>query len=250
MNLFAQVPQTVSDSVVDNSGGSSKFAVPATDGYQATVAHAFLRPNHKNPANTELVLRFDFKQGYQFDLVVYSVLINGKPFSDKKDKQGNNLPTYGFSQATRIAAACTNGGDLVSHGATEPKTIALYNYEQSKELPTEVQMISAFVGATVFVGMTRKIQNKRTLVDAATNEWADLPEKVQKAELSQIASPEGFTKSEYAAGATTPQAFQEWVTANKGKDWDAYVPVANVGSPVASMGAGAPTGNAAPIQFS
>jgi hypothetical protein len=231
-NIFQNTAQSAAKVTEETTGGNS-FAIPTSGGYEATLQLCYMRQNAKKPSNTDLFFVFKLSNGFLWNYPVYSVLVNGSPMSP--DKDGKPKLNYGFSTATRLMTTFTGksleeaGGNMVS------KIVELYNFELSKNVPTTVEVFADSINTKGYIGLTRKIENKKALVDG---DWVALPERKEVAVLSTSANQKGQTFTEIGTNAE-PVKFNEWVKANTGKDWNAYTPVAGAANQSAGTGSAA-----------
>ena len=218
-NIFQNTVQAAQQVTEAPTGGSS-FAIPASGVYPATLQLCYVKQNANKPSNTDLYFIFKLDNGFTWNYPVYSVLVNGSPTSP--DKDGKPKINYGFMTATRLFQTFT-GKSLAEAGDNMVrKIIEVYNFDQSKNLPTTVDVFADTIGARGFVGLTRKIENKKTSVDGT---WVNLPERKEVAVMSTSANLKGQTYTEVME-KLEPTKLQEWSDANTGKDWNAYQAVA------------------------
>lgn len=85
-----------------------------------------------------------------------------KNFYEKKNKQGQTEKFYlpGFNQANGIALLTCNKS--INQLTTETKTINLYDFDQKKEVPTDVDMVVELIGKSISAGVIKQVvdQNK------------------------------------------------------------------------------------------
>lgn len=135
------------------------------------------------------------------------------------DKDGNNQPLPGFSQANAIAMLST--GKEIGDLDTEEKVINLYNYEVKKDVPTKVQAVTELIGQEVVLGVIRQTVDK-TKKNDASGEYEPTGETRDENEIDKIfCAREGFenyTTTEVKAKAEAAAFHPEWV-----KKWEGQV---------------------------
>lgn len=233
-NIFLNTAQAAQQVTEAPTGGNS-FAIPTSGAYPTTLQLCYMKQNAAKPSNTDLFFIFKLDNGFIWNYPVYSVLVNGSPMSP--DKDGKPKLNYGFQTATRLFLTFT-GKTLEEAGSNiVQKIIEVYNFDQAKNLPTTVDAFADTLGAKGIVGLTRKIENKKTSVDGT---WINLPERKEVAVMSTSANMKGQTYTEILENVD-PVKLQEWTNANTGKDWNAYQPVAGAANtpsqPKATTGA-------------
>lgn len=243
INPFANT-KTASNAVVEPSTGGNTFAVPPTGAYKATMQYAYMRQNQNKPQNLDIHFQMTLDNGFKWEIIAYGVLVNGSPYTQKPGEEPKL--TYGFNTATRIMMMFANKTLEDAANNMSDKIVEIFNFEARKGVPTTVNVFNDTVGKEAWVGLTRKIVNKKQLVDGA---YVPLPERKQEAVLSTMATVStGQTYTELLANEP-PAKFQEWINTSANKDWDTYTPVANVpqGSTGSIPATGKPMGN--PISF-
>ena len=127
----------------------------------------------------------------------------------------------------------------------DTKTINLYNFDQKKEVPTEVPMFMELVNQPITAGIVRRIENK-SKQKADKSGWEDINEKRTINVVDKFfRASDGLTVTEIKAGATEAKFRATWDEKKTGNDDDRYKEVVtsgNAGAPAAS-GTDAPKEN-------
>lgn len=231
-NPFAQATEAAKTQTSD----VRTLGVPASAVYGATCTAAYLLPNNFDSSATDMVFHFDLDSGYKH-VEKMTVLRNGSPMvQDKKTKK--TVPMFTFLKASRLVGALTDGKtveDVV--GSIAKKQIALYDFDQKKDVNTEVQMIMDLVKKPVLLGLQRKIANKNQNTGEKDENgqtiWIPLAEKKETLVYGTSASKaDRRSYVEMEAGTTAEDAtdLDTWEKRNKGKDWNAYKPVTGAAS--------------------
>lgn len=93
---------------------------------------------------------------------------------------------------------------------TEEKTIMLYDFEQRKEVPTAVPMITELLGKKITAGVIKQLVNKRAK-DPGTGKYVSITETKEENEIDKFFHfPSGLTVTEAKAKATEPVFKQKW----------------------------------------
>lgn len=166
-----------------------------------------------------------------------------KPYYTNKD--GDNLPLPGFSQANSLALLTT--GKEISALDTEEKVIKLYNSEAKAEVPTKVMAVMDMIGQKVIAGVIKQTVDKTKKGDDgkyyATGETRDENEidKFFCAKDSHL----NMTTTEIKSKAEKADFFQVWSDKHTGKTKNKSTGVAATGT-AGAPGAAAAGGTAKP----
>lgn len=145
---------------------------------------------------------------------IYITNRNGENFY--KDKvTGKPTPLPGFTTVDDLCLFVTEAG--LAEQETEPKTVKLYNFDEQKEVPTEVPMLTALMGAEVKVALLRVIEDKRKQGD--DGDYHPTGETRTFNSIDKVFHPEtGRTVNEYRHGVESAEFAEAWMTKNTGKD--------------------------------
>jgi len=224
----------------DSLGGAS---TKESGAYLVTIQKAFLGTS----------------EGGAVSLNLHTVLEDGSPFkttlwlTSSTAKGGNNyyvdkvgvqryLP--GFLHANAIAQLIT--GKEIGELEPETKTVSLWSFEASADVPTKVEMLMELLNQKVYLGLLKQTVNKN-VKDAAGN-YVPSAETRDENELDKVFHGESkMTLTEIKAKAETPAFFDAWVAKNAGKTRNKVKPAA-AGAPAA--GPPAAGGSSKPVTSS
>ncbi len=129
----------------------------------------------------------------------------GKNYYESRGEK-HYLPGFVAANAIALLGAKKKIGEL----ATEKKTIMLYSYGASKDVPTEVDMVTALCGATVTLGILRQTVDKNKMNDT-TGEYEPTGETRDENEVVKVfRTSDGKTVAEILAGSETADFKQKW----------------------------------------
>ena len=233
-NPFEQVAaetKTIQSSV--RSGG-----VPASALHKGVIRAAYLIENNWSSANIDLAIHVELPSGYEHK-IQKTVLINRSPMSLNKKTTRQEL-LFSYVAMSHIVGAAVEGKTLADlYPSVQVKPIKLYDFNTKQDVLTDVKMVNDLVGKELYIGLQRKISNKRATVGG---EWVDLPERKETLEFGvagSITDRRSFTEFNNNIAPEDATDLDKWEKLNAGKDWDAYKDVAaNIGVP-AGVAAGA-----------
>lgn len=152
----------------------------------------------------------------------------------KKDADGNRRNTYKDKRSGKPrplpGMASVNGLTQVACGlklhqlTPEKKFVAIYNFDERKDVATEVPALTEIIGKPVLVAVVRKRDNKSQLVNG---KYVPTPKERITNESVKFLYPTGLTVAETVAGKTEPAWRDQWA-AKHDADYvdDSYVEVA------------------------
>jgi|SaaInlLV_10m_DNA_2_1039722.scaffolds.fasta_scaffold16975_2 hypothetical protein len=150
-------------------------------------------------------------------------------YINKKTKEKHYLP--GFNQANGIALLTCNKG--INQMVTETKTINLYDYDQKKEVPKDVDMIVELIDKEITAGVIKQIVDKNVQND--TGAYVPSGETRVENEVDKLFHTDGRTITEIRA--KKPATFKDtWLERWEGKVKDKSAAKAGVvsGAPKAN----------------
>ncbi len=215
----------------DRTGGGRKLLESGI--YDAVIKHAYFQKSSKSDA---LSLNLEFAIGEQ-KLREQIWFTNGKGGVKYPDKKDNNVMKFlpGFITADTLTWLATEGKTLEQvQKSVQKKTINLYNFQERKELPTDVDMVMDLVGKPIKLGVLHSKVNKQQKNDS--NQYEDINEAL---ELNQVDkyfhAKTGKSRSEIQAKGEA-KFIKTWEAQWAGKLNDRFKAVAGTGN------AGMPTG--------
>lgn len=173
--------------------GSGGFVMD-TGVYPMTIDLAYLGESQGGAMNVTVWLKeVDGNRSHRETFYVTSGKAKGQKntFTDKSGKK-RLLPGM---EAMNQLALITTGKPLA--GLTpEAKTVKLWDFEERKELPKEVPVLTDMLQQPVLVCITKRRENKRQNVGG---EWIDTNEAREFNEVSKFLHPSGHTVAEKKA---------------------------------------------------
>lgn len=208
MTFFANISIDQASQEKDTLGG---FSLLDSDIYTATIKHAYGSQTQKGGVN--LNVEFDI-DGHTHKETLF--VANERQESFFTTQTGEKKPYPSFLLAESIALL--GAGKTLAQLKTEPKVINIYNYEQQKDIPTQVPMFTELLGKQVKVAILKELVNKKT---KQGNEYVDTAETKEVNKLDKVFSMKGdFTVAELRQKEETAKFYQQWLDKNKGQTKD------------------------------
>ena len=127
-------------------------------------------------------------------------------YLDKKDGSKKYLPGY-----NKIKALDSLLGGSTPYPKTEKKNLMIWDYDQSKELPTEKEAITSWFNKKVGILLTKKLEDKQ--VDNGSGTYVPTSDVREVYEVQHFLEyTTGLTRNEKTAGKSGFKA--KWVEAN------------------------------------
>ena len=188
----------------------SGFSVPESGVYDATIKYAYLSQAQSGAG----AVNFEFDlNGITHRETLYITNRNGQNFYvDKKDGSKKYLPAYLNADAIALFGA----GKPLAELKDQAKVINLYNFDQKKEVPTEVPMLTELLGKQVKLGLVKERSFKQAK-DASGN-YVDTDEVRESAVINKVFSAkDGRTVNEVRAEQTKAEFITKWSEKWEGK---------------------------------
>lgn len=184
----------------DTLGGN--FKTPDSGIYEAMIKYAYLSQAQSGAG----AVNFEFDlEGMTHRETMYVTSRNGVNYYEK-DGQRHYLPS--FLNADAIALFATS--KPLAEQTTQPKVIKLYDFNQKKEVPTEVPMLTELLGKKVKLGIIKEKSFKQAK-DSSGN-YVNTDEIREHASVSKVFSPtDNRTTSEVRAGKTEAEFYTQWL---------------------------------------
>lgn len=163
--------------------------------YDATVDMAYLEKSTKGAQG--VVLHFKLSDGRYYRQTIYITDRQGNHIW-QKDKRKGYMP--GFVLFDELAVILT-GKDASQLPDPEMKTIKVYNFTARKEEAQEKEVLTAFLGQAVKLGIVELKEDH--YLD--TNTWAE------KNEIDKVFDKDGRTVSETIAGMKASDFADKWL---------------------------------------
>lgn len=135
----------------DTVGGG--FSVRASGIYDATIKMAYLGKSSGGAMSLPCIFDID---GSEYRETLYLTSKDGKPYYT--DKDGAKQYLAGFLNGDALALLTT--GKPLADCVTERKVVKLYNFEQKKDVPTEVDCLVGLLGGKVKLGVLQELSFK------------------------------------------------------------------------------------------
>jgi len=203
MGLFDSVDQSVQVEVEEETLASGGL-VKDTGAYDFIVEMAYGGVSKGGAYFIDVKLKTENGQRMNVKEYITSGTEKGvRPYYIDKDGKQKALPGYSKMNALDILLT----GNTAQYPATETKTIPLYNYDAEKDVPTQVEVVTGWIGKPI-TGLVRcarefkRAQNEK-------KQWVDTTETKEVAEVIHfVDSVTGQTRSEKMTGkeaAVKPQ---------------------------------------------
>jgi hypothetical protein len=211
--MFSNLNRDGAEEATDRLGGNG----PLPQGvYEATIKVAYVTESGRDDSDASCVnLELDIDgRAYREQLWVTNK--NGvNTYADKQDSKKKHL-LPGFVVVDDICLIVT--GDDLSNQVTETRTLNIYNYEQKKDVPTQVPVLVDLSDQKILVAISGRVENKRKQneqgVYVPTAETRSVNEIVKVADLESK-----FTVFEARNEVEEAQYMEAWAEKNDGKDF-------------------------------
>jgi hypothetical protein len=206
----------------DRVGGSNFAKIEESGAYKGIIELAYLGESTSGAKN--ITIHFKTTEGATHRETIYYT--SGKAKGCKTtytDATGTvrNLP--GFKILRELAAVA--GEVDVTELDVEEKVVALYDFAEKKEVPTEVQVLTDLVGKPVILGIIKNIEDKQAKADDGS--YQPTGETVVRYYIDTVFSAledEPFTFNELVLRQEQPDTkaafYDKWVKSWEGKERD------------------------------
>lgn len=218
MGIFKKLTTDNLEETEDKLGGS--FDAVPSDAYLAVIKNAYAGETQAGATNVTLIADLN---GTEYRETIYITNREGNNYYLSKDDKKTKIPLPGFTTINDICLLTT--GEELSDQETENKMVKVYNFDEKKELPTEVPVITSLLGKEVKLGILREVSNKQKRGD--DGEYHDVYDDNGKPVLrttntiNKVFHAEtGRTVNEYRHEVEEPEFLKAWTERNQGKDRD------------------------------
>lgn len=211
MGMFANMTTDTLEKSTDSLGGN--FDPVATDVYDAIIKVAYAGKSQRSNAQSITVHAALGEQEFRETIWI----TNGQGENFYKDKQDptKKRPMPGFTTVNDLCLLAT-GQDL-SEQDTEEKMVKIYNFEERKEVPTPVQVLTGLTNKEVKLGILRQIVDKQKQGD--DGKYHNTGETRTENVIDKVFHAEtGRTVNEYLQNVESSEFLDAWVKKNQGKD--------------------------------
>ncbi|QPG06986.1 hypothetical protein IT774_07735 [Salinimonas marina] len=192
----------------DRLGGSRLLA---TDVYAGNIKYAYLSQADSGAIAINFQAETDDKQ--LINQTTYMTSRTGSnTYVDKQSGEDRYLP--GFILGNSLALLTV--GDEIGNLTVEEKVINLYNFDEKKELPTKVQMLSELIGQRAKFAVEQQIQDKNVKNDAG--KYVASGETREVNEVTKVfRDRDNMTVTEIQERVEDAVFMDLWVEKNKGE---------------------------------
>lgn len=226
----------------DQLGG---FGILESDIYIVTISLAYITFSAKKAMAINIHGKTD--AGEQIQQTIYVSSGEDKGCKSYYEKSGKKFYLPGFLVVNAICLLST-GKELASMDS-DKKTVNIYNYDQKKDVPTEVDVLPELHGQRIALGIIKRVENKN-VKDTATGKYVPDPTGALRTinEIDKVFHPDtGLTTTEQTANATEPVFSQKWLKKWQGVTHDRSTKApGTAGSPIAGGAAPMPGSGGAP----
>jgi hypothetical protein len=223
MGLFANLGAEGLEETQDRIGGG--FQPRETDAYDMNITMAYAGKSQGGAQSVTLLGQLNDGREYRETLWVTNK--KGENYFLNKDDPTKKVGLPGFTIVEEICLVTTDAP--LSAQPTEEKLVKIYDYEQKKEVPTNVPVLTSLIGQTVTLGIGKVLENK-SVKNATTGQYdaiadtreINVIEKVFHHE-SKMTVPEARRDAKLISEGKQPEGssfFAAWVERNKGQTRD------------------------------
>ena len=208
MSLFGNLKSEGLEDSQDRLGG---FAPLESGVYDGVIKAMY--GGTSTGGSTSVTLIADFG-GKEYKETFYVTNKKGENFFFNKDDKTKKVPLPGFTVVDDICLIAT--GEALFQQETEDKVIGIYDYDQKKEVPTTVPMMTALLGQKVSLGILKIIENKN---EKSGDEYVPTAATRELNNVDKVFHPElNLTVAEARNGVDAADAkFKDaWTERNKG----------------------------------
>jgi len=140
---------------------------------------------------------------------------NSPTYKDKNTGALNFLPGYNIVNALAMLTIETDITDL----ETETITVKHYSKAASKEIPTEVEVVTDMIGQEVQLAIKHVIKNKQELV---SGKYVDVNEERAFNEIGSVFEADSGHTLQEALEGVEPEFKDKWLEKYEGKPFNTY----------------------------
>jgi len=234
-----ELPPSVETQSIERVGGSFAWESGV---YDAVVSMAYLDQSKGGAVSLNVILKN--AQGKELKESMW--IKSGDKKGNKTyytDKDGKDRPLPGYSVANSLCVSAMGKSLADAMKTPEKKIVNIYNYEQSKEVPTERPVLVELINKPVKVAVHQILENKNVKDDSGN--YVPGPDTRTVNEFKFFGNTAGLTAEEILAEGEAVM-FDKWAAKNTGTVIDKTVKKDNAATSAASiMGASAATDDTA-----
>lgn len=206
-NVFGNLTNDGLEQAQDRLGGYAPFE---TDAYDATIKLAYAGKSDGGANSLSIVA--ETADGREYRETLWVTNKKGENWFLNKQDQSKKVPLPGFTVAEHIAL-CTVEKPL-SQLLFEEKVVNLYDYDQKKDVPTNVQVATELLGKIVTLGIVQSTENKNV---KSGNDYVPTAETRQVNSIDKVFhTPTKLTMVEVENNISVAAFYPSWVERNKG----------------------------------
>lgn len=235
MGVFANLTTDNLADTGDTLGGG--YEPLPSDVYPATIKLAYL--GKAKASNAQSVTVHADCNGKEVRETIWITNRNGENFYPDKQDPSKKFPLPGFTTIDDLCLLST--GQPLAEMDVEEKVVKLYSYEEKKEVPTPVQVITPLLGKQVQLGVLRQIVDK-TKKNEATGKYEPTGETRTENTIDKVFHAEsGRTVHEFRSEIPQAEFLPLWKEKNAGKDRNKAKGLSAGGAGAGASGAGRPS---------
>lgn len=194
----------------DRVGGG--FEAFSSDVYDATIKLAYAGESSGGAKNVTIVADIG---GKELRETIYITNKQGENFYlDKQDKSKKH-PLPGF---TLVDDICLLASEIeLAEQDTETKVVKIYNFQERKELPTEVEVLTALIDKPIKLAVLRVIEDKQKKGDDGKYHNTGETRTVNQIDKAMHVETKR-TVNEYRHEIEDCEFHDAWIERNQGKD--------------------------------
>lgn len=214
MSVFGNLTNDGLEETNDRLGG---FNVRDTDVYEATIKVAYAGQSAGGARSVTLVV--NLPDG-EYSETIYVTNKKGENWFLNQNDKSKKVPLPGFTTIDDICLVTT--GKPLSEQDSEEKVVKVYDYDEKKELPKSVPVLTELTGQKVYLGILKSIVDKNVKNDS-TGEYEPSGETREENTIEKVFHhPSKVTVVEareaQKAGRDAEAVFYDkWVEKNKGQ---------------------------------
>lgn len=206
MSLFDSLKSEGLEESQDRLGG---FAPLASAIYTGKIKVAYGGKSSQGATSVTIVVDFN---GKEYRETLYVTNKKGQNFFLNKDDNSKKVPLPGFTVVDDICLITT--GEPLANQETEDKVIKIYDYDQKKEVPTSVPVLTGLLGKEIKLGIINQLENK---TKKEGDEYVAIPEERNINFVDKVFHPElNLTVAEARNGQEEAKFHDAWAERNNG----------------------------------
>jgi hypothetical protein len=204
-NPFGGLKQDGLEETQDRLGGSY---ILDSGVYDMTVKLAYAIESANGAKG--MVLTFD-NAGREYRETIYVTNRQGENFFLNKDDKSKKVPLPGFTTVDDICLCAT--GVSLSEQDVEEKMVNVYDFDQRKELPKSVEVVTSLLGKPVTLGIIRILENKSE--KNAAGIYEPIADEREVNQIDKVFHTETrLTTPEARTGMTAGEFYAKWAEKN------------------------------------